>query len=268
MSEEQSEKVIEEFHDYTNESKIMLLKLRKRTIITLISFIVIIVVSFWRKYQDFDIALNSVLFQILLIISGIATVINLSFFFLKNEKQRSKKFYYLLKQQNDIFEILMVIPLFIGIITLSNAFLISPASVTKKSMEPNYYEGDNILVYHFFEEYNRFDVIVAKMSEDDYYIKRIIGLPGEEVKIVNNEIYIDGELLDDPTILKDGSVTTCNIGINPDTSLECTFEVPQDSYFVMGDNREASLDSRTVEVGYISEEQLYGRVILRFQLFK
>lgn len=130
------------------------------------------------------------------------------------------------------------------------------------SMESTLNDGDNLIVdklTYRFRDPQRFDIIVFpfQYEEDTYYIKRIIGLPGETVQIdLNGTIYIDGEVLEENygrEIIKPENV---GIAIEP-------VVLGQDEYFVMGDNRNNSSDSRTEVVGNIHREDIIGRAWLR-----
>jgi signal peptidase I len=106
-----------------------------------------------------------------------------------------------------------------------------------QSMDPSFHNGQYLLVnkasYHLHSP-RRGDVIVFQypLNPSELYIKRIIGLPGERVEIRNNQVYIDDELLEEPEYIP----STPNRG-SPIT-------VPPDEYFVLGDNRNHSADSR------------------------
>lgn len=130
------------------------------------------------------------------------------------------------------------------------------------SMESTLSDGDNLIVdkiTYKFRDPQRFDIIVFpfQYEEDTYYIKRIIGLPGETVQIdLDGTIYIDGEALEEnygSEIIKPENV---GIAISPVT-------LGNDEYFVMGDNRNNSSDSRTEVVGNIHREDIVGRAWLR-----
>ncbi len=139
--------------------------------------------------------------------------------------------------------------------------------VKGSSMEPNFYHGDLVFVNKLSTsigspDYG--DVVICRMEDDFAYeniIKRVIGLPGDEIDIVENEedeeiydLYVNGELVEEP-FLGEPMMTRGNI--------EYPFEVPENSYFVMGDNRNASTDSRKESVGAIAKENLEGKVIFR-----
>jgi len=134
------------------------------------------------------------------------------------------------------------------------------------SMEPTLYNGDNLIVdkiSYRFHDPERFDIIVFpfKYKEDTYYIKRIIGLPGETVQIDRQgNIYIDGQLLSESygrEVIKPE-----HVGLAAEPIL-----LGDDEYFVLGDNRNNSSDSRTEIVGNIKREDIIGRAWLRIWPF-
>jgi len=130
--------------------------------------------------------------------------------------------------------------------------------VNGESMEPTLSNGDNLIVdkiSYRFTSPKRFDIIVFpfQYAENTYYIKRIIGLPGETVQIdANGVIYINGEVLEESYGRE--IIRSENLGIasNPIT-------LGEDEYFVMGDNRNNSTDSRTQIVGNIHKDDIIGR---------
>ena len=131
--------------------------------------------------------------------------------------------------------------------------------VDGRSMMNTLHDGDNLIVEKLsyrFSDPKRFDIIVfPPTGKKEYYIKRIIGLPGETVQIdENGNIYINGELLKENY----GAETIQNPGraANPIT-------LGDDEYFVMGDNRHNSKDSRSEEVGNVKRSQIIGRAWLR-----
>lgn len=132
------------------------------------------------------------------------------------------------------------------------------------SMEYTLSDGDNLIVdkiSYRFRDPQRFDIIVFpyQYKEDTYYIKRIIGLPGETVQIdANGTIYIDGKELEESygrEVIKDPGIAAEPIKLG------------EDEYFVLGDNRNASSDSRVTSVGNIKREDIIGRAWLRIYPF-
>ena len=249
-------------------------KLKKRTISSTIFVGIVLFTMLFPKYNDFDVIfkaiyarnyvgfdvmenIGSVIFIIAFLIAVIFTIFNLIYLYSESEWPsiiNPKKLF-------DFYDVFTIVPLFIMIVTVLNAFVISPATISRTSMEPNYYEGNSVFVYHLFEKYERYDVVIVFIAENDYYIKRVIGLPGETIKLQDGDIYINGVLLDDPTILKPGAHTYCNVGSLADETEICEWVIPEGSYFVMGDNREASIDSRLL--GTFTEDKFYGKVILK-----
>ncbi len=259
-------------NDFKTESLIMFKKLKKRTIIVLVFYFITIVSMMFKKYSDFDVIFTSLFFKVLITISVIMTIGNIVLGFFKEHFNKDQVFK-LIKREKELYELVSIIPMFVAVIVFFNAFLLSPAVVEGPSMEPNYYEGDTVVISHI-GEYERFDTVIIKVQSLDsysYYIKRIIGLPGETVTIENNNIYItrDGEtfLLDDTTDLPNNAVTTCLPGTGQDITESCTFVIPEGEYFVLGDNRQQSTDSRTPSLGMIEDKDFYGEVIFRLNFF-
>lgn len=135
------------------------------------------------------------------------------------------------------------------------------------SMEPTLYNGDNLIVdkiSYRFRDPERFDIIVFpfKYKDKTYYIKRIIGLPGETVQIdLQGNIYINGELLAEGygrEVIKPDKI---GIAMEP-------VVLGEDEYFVLGDNRNNSSDSRVEAVGNIKREDIIGRAWLRIWPFE
>ena len=136
--------------------------------------------------------------------------------------------------------------------------------VIGSSMEPMLEDGDNLIVdkiSYRFHDPQRFDIIVFpfKQEENTYYIKRVIGLPGETVQIgADGTIYINEEPLDESY----GREVILNPG-----QAEKPITLGFGEYFVLGDNRNASSDSRDPSVGVIKREDIIGRAWLRLYPF-
>jgi len=153
-----------------------------------------------------------------------------------------------------IFEIVKVVLISLAIILPIRLFLVQPFYVEGSSMEPNFYQNEYLIIdelsYHFNAK-QRGEVIIFKNPKDTraYFIKRVIGLPGETVSIEDGRVFIDGEKLEEPYIEHFSSDVHEPVTLGPD------------EYFVMGDNRTNSLDSRII--GPINKKYIIGRVWLR-----
>lgn len=131
------------------------------------------------------------------------------------------------------------------------------------SMTPTLEDGDQLIVEkltYYFNDPQRYDIIVFPYPEDTskHYIKRIIGLPGETVQIIDGYVYINGELLDEDY----GNEVMNNGGIASEPVV-----LGDDEYFVLGDNRNNSEDSRYAAVGNIKRSDISGRAWLRIWPF-
>lgn len=132
--------------------------------------------------------------------------------------------------------------------------------VSGTSMAPTLQNGDNLIVdklSYRFRDPERFDVIVLKYlhKADTHYIKRIIGLPGETVQIKDGQPYINGELLESDIY---GSELMLSAGRASEP-----ITLGEDEYFVLGDNRNGSKDSRTEDVGNVKKSQIVGKAFVR-----
>ncbi|HPL93013.1 MAG TPA: signal peptidase I [bacterium] len=170
--------------------------------------------------------------------------------------------YYLKKFGGIFFELVKVTVLALAIVVPIRYFLIQPFYVKGASMEPNFHDNEYLIINEItyrLAEPKRGDVVVFKYPRDpeQYFIKRVIGMPGESVKIDNGLVYLktvggeDYQLLDESAYL-DGYVKTY-------PNLELTMN--EGEYFLMGDNRSASLDSRIF--GAVGRDFIVGKTWLR-----
>ncbi len=143
------------------------------------------------------------------------------------------------------------------------SFVCQRTKVEGASMEPTLYDGDNLIVdkiSYRFRDPSRFDIIVFP-HEQVLFIKRIIGLPGETVQIdAKGDIYIDGVLL--PEGYGKEVIRPENVGIAIEPIV-----LGEDEYFVMGDNRNNSADSRMESVGNVKRDAIVGRAWVRIWPF-
>ncbi len=136
--------------------------------------------------------------------------------------------------------------------------------VSGHSMETTLSHGDNLIVdklTYRFKEPKRYDIIVFpyKYEENVFYIKRIVGLPGETVQVVDGYTYINGELLE-------SDIYGAELMEEPGIAAEAK-TLGEDEYFVLGDNRNHSSDSRDPSVGILTREDLLGKAWVRIYPF-
>lgn len=193
----------------------------------------------------------------------------------------------------DFFESLLVTIL---LALFGTTFILQAFKIPSQSMEPTLLVGDHLLVNKFifggtgawYEEFlpyrpvRRGDIIVFKFPFDDHphYVKRVIGLPGDRIRIVNQHVFIDGSLLNEPYVVHDptqddsfadnfppASDDFSRFGLRPEWADQimnsvhnAALIVPPDRYFVMGDNRDRSWDSRYW--GFVDRRAIMGRPML------
>lgn len=146
---------------------------------------------------------------------------------------------------------------------LLNSFVIQPTQVEGISMENTLHDGEHLLmdkISYRFNSPERFDIVIFPFEEDVYYIKRIIGMPGERVQIKDGLVHINGEVLTEDVY---GNTAIQNAGQAEEEIL-----LGENEYFVLGDNRNNSLDSRYEAVGMIPEDHITGKAFLRIYPFK
>ena len=170
------------------------------------------------------------------------------------------------KKKEAVKEIISTILYFAGVLIVALLivkFVVQRTAVEGQSMEPTLYNGQNLMVdkvSYRFREPKRFEVIVLKPYEGDnktLYIKRIIGLPGETVQIQSDgTILINGEKLVESYGKEVIKATERGRAAEPVT-------LGEDEYFVVGDNRNNSLDSRDARVGNVPKSRIVGRAWIR-----
>jgi len=168
------------------------------------------------------------------------------------------------KKKGTLLEYAVYLAVIVFVIFLTPKYLMEKVLVDGSSMENSLYDGETVLiekVSRYFKGPERFDVVVFTRNHGTYtktYIKRVIGLPGETVQIIDNGILINGEVISE------------DFGKNPmDTAgiAETPLVLGKDEYFVLGDNRRVSIDSRDKSVGAVKKDELDGVVFLRVTPF-
>ncbi|MCI5569281.1 MAG: signal peptidase I [Lachnospiraceae bacterium] len=180
-----------------------------------------------------------------------------------------------------ILDYVVTIAIVIGIGFFVMNFILVNAEIPSGSMENTIMAGDRVFgnrLQYKFSDPKRYDIVIFKYPDDEsqLFIKRVIGLPNETVIITGGEVYIadsgtvtddipDEELINDPTMLPgvkklDDSFTAEQM----DTTYSGVFRVPENSYFMMGDNRNHSKDSRFWVNKFVAKDKIIGKAVLRY----
>ena len=144
-------------------------------------------------------------------------------------------------------ELLSYVIIIIAIIII-RVYIMTPALVNHSSMEPTLLNQELILLNKFsylFFDVKRFDIIVVNVNSYGPLVKRVIGLPGETIEYKKNKLYINGTLLEEPCL----QTITNDYVADP---------IPLNHYFLLGDNRNNSIDSRSF--GVVAKDDIIGKV--------
>jgi signal peptidase I len=186
------------------------------------------------------------------------------------------------KKQGSLIELVSIVAIALLLALGIQAFLIKPFRIPSESMVPTLTVGQRVLVDRVsfrFGEPERGDIVVFKPPagaedntcgvdhptdqacprpteerSDTNFIKRVVGLPGDELKVIGGRVFINGEQLDEPYIRPDESCGICN--------LPGEITIPEDQYFMMGDNRGQSADSR--EWGPVKKDWIIGQAFFTY----
>ena len=163
--------------------------------------------------------------------------------------------------KSELKSTLVTVVMAIALVLVLRAFVIVNAVVPTGSMENTIMPGDHLLGLRsaiLMSEYERGDIIFFLFPDDETqnYVKRIIGLPGEKVVINNGKIYIDdSEVPLEEPYLKEEWVSATG---------PYEFNIPEDSYLVLGDNRNGSADARYWRNPYVAEDKIIGKAIFTY----
>mgnify|MGYP001467971563 FL=1 len=169
------------------------------------------------------------------------------------------------KEKNEWLEWTKAILFAVGLVLIVRMFLFAPIIVDGPSMQPTLYDRDQMIVNKFsyyFKEPERFDIVVFHASSQKDFIKRVIGLPGEHVAVIDNVLHINGEPMEEP-FLPEEDETSLQSRQNDFTleELPGNYDVIPEGYvLVLGDNRSNSTDSRMI--GLIPIDQIVGKASL------
>lgn len=182
----------------------------------------------------------------------------------KDEKRKQKKSKKKTFAQELVSTFLYII-LFTGLFLLVQRFFFAPVDVEGDSMEPTLHHEDR-LILNKIGDIERFDIVVfpAPDEPDKQYIKRVIGLPGDEIVYREDILYVDGEVVEEPYLdipEEDSDLYNYSTGDFSLQTLHGVEEVPEGQYFLLGDNRINSKDSRSF--GFVDQDSIIGKTSLR-----
>jgi len=165
--------------------------------------------------------------------------------------------------RKDILDYVKIIAIIVIVMFILQRFIIVNARIPSASMEPTIMTGDQIFgnrLAYINSDPKRYDIVIFRYPDDEsrLFIKRVIGLPGETVDIRDGDVYINGSEtpLDDSFCATPDSTDTGN--------LTFPLTVPSDSYFMLGDNRVYSKDSRYWENPFVKKEKILGKAVFRY----
>lgn len=161
------------------------------------------------------------------------------------------------KKESGLWEFIKVVVISVAIVLPIRAYIAQPFIVSGASMEPNFHDGEYLIIdelTYAFRKPERGEVIVFRypLNTSEFFIKRIIGLPGETVEIKNGKILINGEVFPE---------TYISAEIKKETLPSLAAKLDMNDYFVLGDNRPKSSDSRFW--GALPKDKIMGRALLR-----
>ena len=177
--------------------------------------------------------------------------------YLDTDKRKENRAELKRKVVKEIFSYVVIFAAAVIIAFCVNKFVIINAHVPTSSMDPTISINDKLIgnrLAYLFKNPERGDIIIFKFPDDEsqIFIKRVIGLPGETIQIVEGELFIDGELIEEDYI-KDSM--RGNYG---------PYEVPDNGYFVLGDNRNVSEDSRFWKNTYVRKNKILAKAWFRY----
>ncbi len=164
--------------------------------------------------------------------------------------------------KRELLSFLLELAILAAAIFLLNTFIIINARIPSESMENTIMKGDQIFgnrLSYKKADPERFDIVIFRYPDDEtqLFIKRVIGLPGETVRITNGRVYINGgeEPLDDSFTAEPVSAARRE---------DLIFEVPEGHYFMLGDNRNHSKDSRYWDDHFVAKDKILGKAVFRY----
>ena len=159
----------------------------------------------------------------------------------------------------ELWEYIKMIIFVVIVVFIVNNFILINAKIPSESMEKTIMTGDRVFgsrLSYLRKDPERFDIVVFKFPDDEsqLFIKRVIGLPGEKVEIRDGKVYInDAEVPLDDSFIPEPSIGNWGPGT-----------VPEGHYFMLGDNRNYSKDSRFWQNTYVAKDKILGKALVRY----
>lgn len=161
-----------------------------------------------------------------------------------------------------VYDVVATLESAVIILILLFSLVLRPAAVIGNSMLPSFNSGDRVVCLPELSGYERGDVIIISHAtrKDESIIKRVIAVGGDTVDIdfYKGTVSVNGQVLDEPYV---------NTPTNLSYDMTFPVTVPEGKLFVLGDNRNDSLDSRSTDIGFINENKVLGEVVFRFYPF-
>lgn len=153
------------------------------------------------------------------------------------------------------------------IVFILRGFIFIPLTVEGNSMEKTLMQGDHIIVEKI-STVKRFDIIVFQLPNGATYIKRVIGMPGDQIEYKEDQLYVNNKKVSESFLKKNNQKEPKGIHYTIDfdgSDIMGTKTIPKDSYFVLGDNRRVSKDSRSF--GVVKSDMIYGKARMVYYPF-
>lgn len=184
----------------------------------------------------------------------------------KDSSEEKKQGYTVKNFLNDVCDIFETLCLFMLIFFLIKAYICDQAVVDGASMVPTLHDGEKLVYSKIYKPDNN-DIVIADNDRLGLIVKRVVAVGGQEIDIRDGIVYVDGKELDEQVYVE-GETLTASHYINsvtqPRTAHEYPCTVPEGYVFLMGDNRGISEDSRGDIVSFVSEDDIVGKVFMRY----